>query len=76
MSFKDNVKYTRAVWIEGTTTYSETVPTKWIDFEDQIVYWPKGNYKKPMNQMIDVHPKLFNAFKLLKVKVQSGKFIK
>ena len=75
MEFNEDIKYSRAVWLEGTTVFSETIPTKWINYEKKIVYWPKGNYKKPMSQMADVHPKLFDAFELVKVKVQSGKFM-
>ena len=40
---------------------------KWINFEENTVYWPKGNYKKPMSQMVDAHPKVFNAFEPVKI---------
>lgn len=75
MDFNENLKWSKVVWVEeDKQVYSDVCLTKWIDVDNSIVYWPKyTNASKALKKNLDVDDKLFAAYQLLKVKIQSGK---
>ena len=73
MNFNENLKWSRAVWREGSSVYSDTVLTKWIKIEEKQLFWPKYMpVEKAFKLNSDPKDKTFYQFPLVKVKVQSG----
>ena len=65
--------WARAVWLEGPGVEEEgVVPGCWIDEERKLVLWPPANEKKAHKLSWQPQDEWFK-FKLIKIKIMSGK---
>lgn len=72
------LQWCRVVWVEedkdGERTFSDVIPTSWVDEGKKIVYWPdkSENTKKCLKQCKEPAKGRWLEFPLVKVKIKAG----
>lgn len=69
------MSWCRAVWLEGSKEYKQTIPSKWVKEKERLVLWPVGvNPLTTASERRDPQS-TWKIFKLVKTKSWDGTFV-